>query len=72
LQSCALANFSVEGIDPVKLGGLLWDKYRINCTPIIHAEYSGIRITPNVYTTIREIDIFCEAVEKVIRQGLPA
>jgi isopenicillin-N epimerase len=71
-QSCALANFSVEGIDPVKLGGFLWDKYRINCTPIVHAEFSGIRITPNVYTTVREIDIFCEAVEKVIRSGLPA
>jgi selenocysteine lyase/cysteine desulfurase len=71
-QSCALANFSVDGVDPVKLGGFLWDKYRINCTPIVHAEYSGIRITPNVYTTTREIDIFCEAVEKVIRSGLPA
>jgi isopenicillin-N epimerase len=71
-QSCALANFSVEGIDPVKLGGHLWEKYRINCTPIVHAEFSGIRITPNVYTTTREIDIFCEAVEKVIRSGLPA
>ena len=71
-QSCALANFTVDGIDPVKLGGHLWDKYRINCTPIVHPEFSGIRITPNVYTTIREIDIFCDAVEKVIRSGLPA
>ncbi|MBI3653888.1 MAG: aminotransferase class V-fold PLP-dependent enzyme [Acidobacteria bacterium] len=71
-QSCALANFSVEGLDPVKLGGYLWEKYRINCTPIVHSEFSGIRITPNVYTTLRELDIFCEAVEKVIRQGLPA
>ena len=71
-QSCALANFAVEGIDAVKLGGHLWEKYRINCTPIVHAEFQGIRITPNVYTTTREIDIFCEAVEKVIRQGLPA
>ena len=34
--------------------------------------FSGIRITPNVYTTIREVNIFCEAVEKVIRSGLPA
>jgi selenocysteine lyase/cysteine desulfurase len=71
-QSCALANFSVEGIDPVKLGGHLWDKYRINCTPIVHPEFSGIRITPNVYTTLREVNVFCEAVEKVIRSGLPA
>jgi selenocysteine lyase/cysteine desulfurase len=71
-QSCALANFSVDGIDPVKLGGHLWEKYRINCTPIVHPEFSGIRITPNVYTTMREVNIFCEAVEKIIRSGLPA
>jgi selenocysteine lyase/cysteine desulfurase len=71
-QSCAIGNFSVEGIDPGKLGAHLWDKYRINCTPIGHPEFSGIRITPNVYTTLREIDIFCEAVEKVINSGLPA
>ena len=71
-QSCALANFTVDGIDPVKLGAHLWDKYRINCTPIVHAEFKGIRITPNVYTTLGEIDTFCEAVEKVIRSGLPA
>ena len=71
-QSCAIGNFSVEGIDPGKLGSHLWEKYRINCTPIVHPEFSGIRITPNVYTTLREIDIFSEAVEKVINSGIPA
>lgn len=71
-QSCALANFSVEGIDPAKLGAHLWQRYRILSTPIVHEEFSGIRITPNVYTTLSEIDTFCEAVEKAIRVGLPA
>lgn len=70
-QSCGLANFSVEGVDPVKLGGHLWDKYRIIVTPIVHEEFSGIRVTPNVYTTLSDIDTFCDAVEKVIRVGLP-
>jgi selenocysteine lyase/cysteine desulfurase len=70
-QSCGLANFSVEGIDPVKLGGHLWDKHRIIVTPIVHEEFSGIRVTPNVYTTLSDIDTFCDAVEKVIRVGLP-
>ncbi len=69
-QSCGLANFSVEGIDPVKLGAHLWKEYRIMTTPIVHEEFSGIRITPNVYTTLSEIDAFCEAVEKAIRSGL--
>jgi len=70
-QSCALANFSVEGVDPVKLGGHLWEKHRIIVTPIVHEEFSGIRVTPNVYTTLAEIDTFCDAVERVIKSGLP-
>ncbi|MEW6212359.1 MAG: aminotransferase class V-fold PLP-dependent enzyme [Acidobacteriota bacterium] len=70
-QSCGLANFSVDGIDPVKLVAHLWQQYRIVSTPIVHDEFRGIRITPNVYTTLSEIDTFCEATEKVVRVGLP-
>ena len=32
-------------------------------------EYQGLRITPNVYTTLEEIDTFAEAMEKVIKLG---
>lgn len=71
-QSCGLANFTIEGIDPGKLAAHLWQHYRIIVTPITHEEFKGIRVTPNVYTTLEEIDTFCEAVEKVIRAGLPA
>src|SRR5215475_8755156 len=63
-QSCGLALFSIEGTDPGKLGAHLWDKHRILCTPIGHEEFNGIRVTPNVYTTTAEIDLFCDAVEK--------
>ncbi|MBX3283482.1 MAG: aminotransferase class V-fold PLP-dependent enzyme [Acidobacteria bacterium] len=71
-QSCAIANFKIEGIDPVKLGGYLMDKHHIFTTPIVHPEFSGIRITPNVYTTLWELDRFCNAVNDVARTGLPA
>ena len=71
-QSCGLANFSVEGVDHGKLGGILWEKYRIICTPIGHEDVKGIRVTPNVYTTLSDIDTFCDAVEKIIRSGLAA
>ena len=66
------ANFSVEGIDHGKLGAHLWERYRIICTPIAHEEFKGIRITPNVYTTLADIDTFCDAVERAIRSGLAA
>jgi isopenicillin-N epimerase len=71
-QSCGLALFNIEGCDPGKLGAHLWDRYRIIVTPIVHDEFRGIRVTPNVYTTLNEIDMFCDAVEKVIRNGLAA
>jgi len=47
----------------------LWDKWRIIATPINNAEYTGLRITPNVYTTIEEIDTFATAMERL---GSPA
>ncbi|HXG94309.1 MAG TPA: aminotransferase class V-fold PLP-dependent enzyme [Blastocatellia bacterium] len=71
-QSCGLALFDVEGMDVGKLGAYLWDRHKIIVTPIVHDEFKGIRVTPNVYTTLNEIDTFCDAVEKAVRTGLPA
>jgi len=71
-KSGAICLFSVDGLDPVKLGGWLWDNYKIVNTPIVHPEFSGIRITPNVYTTPQEIDTFTDAVRKAIRGGITA
>ena len=71
-QSCAIANVQIEGINPSKIGSYLFDKHRIFTTPIIHEEFQGIRITPNVYTTLWELDRFCNVMEKIARSGLPA
>ena len=70
-QSCAIANFKIDGIDPVAIGGYLMSKHKIFTTPIVHEEFTGIRITPNVYTTLWELDRFCEIVESIARKGLP-
>ncbi len=70
--SCGLGNFRLEGVDSEKLGAWLWNEHRILVTPIRHAEFEGIRVTPSVYTTLAELDRFCEAVEQAARRGLPA
>lgn len=70
-QSCAIANFKIDGIDPGQLGSYLMSKHHIFTTPIVHEEFTGIRITPNVYTTLWELDRFCDVVEDVARKGLP-
>ncbi|MCA0374818.1 MAG: aminotransferase class V-fold PLP-dependent enzyme [Gemmatimonadetes bacterium] len=62
--------FNVDGLDHGKLGGWLQSNYRVVNTPITHAEFGGIRITPNVYTTLDEVDRFAELVLTAIRKGI--
>jgi selenocysteine lyase/cysteine desulfurase len=69
-KSGAICLFNVDGIDPGKLGGWLLDKHRIVSTPIVHPEFQGIRVTPNVYTMAEEIDTFSDAVLKAIKTGI--
>lgn len=70
-MSAGLANVGIEGVDPGALTTHLWKRYRIIVTPIGHPACTGIRVTPNVYTTVEEVDRFAEAMELVIRNGLP-
>jgi selenocysteine lyase/cysteine desulfurase len=67
-HSCGLATVGIEGIDPGKIASQLWDKYRIIVTPIVHDEFRGVRVTPNVYTTLDEIDLFGDAMEEMARK----
>src|SRR5205823_3063447 len=71
-QAGAIALFQIEGIDNVKLGQWLLNQHRIVNTPIVHAEFRGIRITPNVYTTLDEIDVFSDKVLEAVKKGIPA
>jgi isopenicillin-N epimerase len=70
--SCGLGTFALDGIDVGKLADHLWAKRRILVTPIKHDEFEGIRITPNVYTTLAEIDAFSEELDRILKDGLPA
>ncbi|HEY3937077.1 MAG TPA: aminotransferase class V-fold PLP-dependent enzyme [Bryobacteraceae bacterium] len=69
-QSCGIGFISVDAFEPVKLVGYLWSKYRIWTTAFISpGEYQGLRITPNVYTTLEDIDTFIMAMRETIRRG---
>lgn len=70
-QFCAIANFSIEGGDPTKITEHLMSKHKIIATPIVHDEFSGIRITPNIFTTLRELDRFCGIIENLVTRGVP-
>ena len=71
-QSCGIGTVGIEGIDNGELTGHLFKKHRILVTPIVHEHVAGIRVTPNTYSTLREVDTFCEAMENVVANGLPS
>jgi selenocysteine lyase/cysteine desulfurase len=64
-QGCAICTVQVLNVQTDKAVQQLWDRWRIIATPINHAEFTGIRVTPNVYTTIDEIDTFGDAMQKI-------
>jgi selenocysteine lyase/cysteine desulfurase len=66
-QGCAIGLLSLEGRDPEKVTAHLWDRHRIIVTPIKHPEFQGLRITPNLYTTLGEVDSFIAAIDEVLR-----
>ena len=60
----------IRGLDTYKLQSHLWAKRRIFTVAIVRDDYQGLRITPNVYTTVEEIDAFADEMERVATQGL--
>ncbi len=70
-QSCGIATFSIRGVDAASVQGFLFDKKKIYTTTVSNDAFSGVRVTPNVYTTLPELDRFVEAIDTIARKGLP-
>ena len=66
----AIGLVSVDGIDTKALPGWLRRNYGIVTVPILHPEFQGLRVTPNVYTTVDEVDQFAEAMLAAIETGI--
>ena len=66
----AIALVNVDGLDTPKLQQWLWTRHRIITTSIVHPEFHGLRITPNVYTTLDELDRFSETMLKAMKSGV--
>lgn len=68
--SCGIGTIGIEGIKAELLNEYLWKSHHIVTTPIIIEHVDGVRVTPNTYTTLRELDMFVQAMERVIEKGL--
>jgi selenocysteine lyase/cysteine desulfurase len=61
---------ALVGIDSVKLAEHLWDRQRIVVIPIKHEQFEAIRVTPNVDSTLDEVDIFVDAMKRALTKGV--
>jgi selenocysteine lyase/cysteine desulfurase len=59
---CAIGNVAIEGRKPGELDSFLFDKYKIHTVGIEWENIKGVRITPNVYTTIKNLDVLVEGI----------
>jgi selenocysteine lyase/cysteine desulfurase len=69
-RSGAIGVLAIDGMDMGKLHAWLLDRHRIVTTPLVGDEFNGLRVTPNVYSTPDEVDLFAARVIGAMRKGI--
>ena len=63
--SCAIASLSIEGKKPEEISSELFTQYKIHTVAINWENIHGVRVTPNVYTSLKDLDKLAAAVKKI-------
>ena len=63
--SCAIANFLIDGMEAGDISSKLITDYNIHVTAINWENIHGVRVAPNVYTTVSDLDKLVGAVKKM-------
>jgi selenocysteine lyase/cysteine desulfurase len=63
--SCALGNFSIDGMEADVIANRLMGEHQIHTVAIKWENINGVRVTPHVYTSTRDLDRFVDAVNKI-------
>ena len=69
-HSCAITTLGIDGIKDGDLAAWLMAKHGIFVTTIDSPPVHGIRVSPNVYSTLDEIDRFAEAMIVAATKGI--
>ncbi len=64
-RSCGIANVGIKGITPSALEKRLLKEHKIYTVAIDYANVQGCRITPNVFTSHKDLDVFVSALKKM-------
>ena len=66
--ACAIGMVSIEGKKPAELDSFLFNNYKIHTVGIEWENIHGVRITPNVYTTSKNLDVLVDGIKSFARQ----
>jgi selenocysteine lyase/cysteine desulfurase len=61
---CAIGIVSIDSKKPSELDSYLFQHYKIHTVGIEWENIKGVRITPNLYTTTKELDLLVEGIRK--------
>jgi selenocysteine lyase/cysteine desulfurase len=64
-RACGIANVGIEGIKPGDLAKILLEKYKIFTVAIDYANVHGVRVTPHLYISTRELDVLVRALKEL-------
>lgn len=68
-RSCGIANVGISQMKPTDLAETLLKEFKIWTVAIDEKNVVGCRITPNIYTTTKELDVFVEAMKTLAKRA---
>lgn len=66
-RACAIANVGVEGLTPAELATALFERHGIHTVAIDTPAVQGVRVTPQIYTRVSEVDALASAIEALAK-----
>ena len=63
--SGAIAHVGIDGMEGSEIDKHLFKNYRIHCVTMKHNGINGVRIAPNIYTRLQDLDLLAEAIKEL-------
>lgn len=69
--SCTIANFSIDGWNTNDIHGKLFNDWKLYTVGITWEKISGVRVSPNVFTSTDQLDLLVQAIKEIAASEPP-
>jgi selenocysteine lyase/cysteine desulfurase len=70
--ACAIAHFSIQGMKSEDISARLFNQFKIHTVAINWENISGVRVTPHVYTSLKDLDKLVKAIQSLCNETIKA